>query len=144
MLSLEDVTDILAQHKLPAAQIQAIVTDLTKVEEEKKEERVVGAKAKNMLIPIILDPEGRLNGVGDFAGLVVQAPEGAKASDIIPSLHKAAYAQENAAKRKKRTFANLVEFAEHHKRAFTKEQQLHIKTKILVPVIVTDGAIPRA
>lgn len=130
---------------IPPATLIAIENDLEAKEEEKKQDAgSAGPKAKNEFITVLLDPENKLAGLGDFTSLVLQIPEGQDAGDTLPRLYAAVYDQRAAAKRKTKPLANLVEAAANLKRKFAKERSITIKTKEPVRVLVTDGQIPVA
>ncbi len=132
---------------IPPATLIAIENDLEAKEQEIAADRATGApKAKNQFVTIVLDPENRLAGLGDFTSLVVQIPEGQDAGETIARLHQAAYDQRAAAKRKTKPLTNLTEVAANLKRGFSKAPhvQVQIKTKEPVRVLVTDGIVPQA
>lgn len=129
---------------IPGSTLTAIQTDLETKEAEKAAEREENAepKAKNTFVPIILDPAGRLAG-HEFPALIVQVPQGLPLTDILPRLHRAAYDQNAQAKRKRYAFDTLAELAAHGKARFQRECQVRFKTKEIVPVLLTDGVIPK-
>lgn len=144
MLYLNDISHILSKYELPTEKLRAILSDLKQTELANKEEKAADAteKAKNTLVPILLDPEGKLAGVTDLVALIVQVPENMGLNDILPKIYDAAYTQNRDAKRKRWTFGTIVDVASHGKRKYLKERDVHCKTKEVVPVIVTNGIIP--
>ncbi len=127
---------------IPGPVLTAIESDLEQKEAELAAERGAGApKAKSAYVTILLDPEHRLDGLGDFTALVVQIPEGQDAGETVPRINQAAYHQKAAAKRKTKPLTNLVEVAAHLKRRFGKEQGVNIRTKEPVRVMVADGIV---
>ncbi len=130
---------------IPGPLLTAIETDLEAKEQELAADRASGApKVKNQLVAVLLDPERKLDGLGDFTSLVIQVPEGQDAGETIQRLHKAAYDQRAAAKRKVRPLTTLTEVAANLKRRFAKEQSVTLRTKEPVRVLITDGIVPQA
>lgn len=142
-MNINDVTEILSKHKIPAEQLRSIVADLRQVEEARKEDKEPGDKVKNQLVPIILDNENKLAGIVGLSAIVVQVPENTPVNDILQKLYNSAYTQNRDAKRKKWAFKTIVDIVGYGKRKFFKEENIHVKTgKYIVPVVITDGNIP--
>lgn len=146
-LPIEDVIESLRRlaPNLPPATLIAIENDLEGKQAELAAERGGAPKLKHQLACVLLDPEHRLDGLPEFAALIVQIPENDDTGAIIPRLHQAAYAQRAAAKRKVKPLTNLVEVAANAKRRFLKEAGIGaLKTREPVRVLVTDGVVPHA
>lgn len=147
MLPIPELIDTIKRlaPNIPAATLIAIENDLEAKEQELAADRAGGApKAKNQFVTILLDPERKLAGLGDFTSLVVQIPEGQDAGETLTRIHQAAYDQKAATKRKAKPLTNLIEAAFNLKRKFTKGQSVTLKVKEPVRVLITDGVIPVA
>lgn len=141
-LPVSEIAHILAAHKLPPAQLQAIVADLNQAEAEIKGEREAKAtKAKNKLVPVLIDDAGVLSHIS-LTGFVVQVPEDTDPATILPKLYEAAYAQGRAAKRRRHKLDTLRDVVEHLKRKHGRDQGVLVKGKELVQVIIAPPGIP--
>ena len=132
-LPIEEVIESLKRlvPTIPPAALIAIENDLEAKEAEKKEEKAAdGPKQKNEYVTILLDPENKLDGLGDFMSLVVQIPEGQDAGETLERIYKSAYDQRASAKRKIKVINTLAEAAEWVKRKFFKENNVHIKNPL--------------
>jgi hypothetical protein len=141
-LSINEVAQVLAA-KLAPEKVREVVQELNTIEAEKKEDRAEnGPKQKNQYAFVLLDPNNALKGQ-QFVGLVVQYPENESPNEILPKIYNAAYTQNRTAKRKRWSLNTVAEAAESVKRKFFKEQNIHVKTKEVVPVIISDNIIPK-
>lgn len=130
---------------IPPATLIAIENDLETKQAELAADRAGGApKVKNRLVSIILDPEHKLDGLGDFTSLVIQIPEGQPEGETLDRLFKAVYNQRAAAKRKVKVITSVGDAASALKRRFTKEMGVHVRTKEPIMTIVSDNTIPAA
>lgn len=146
-LPISDVIESLKRlaPTIPAATLIAIENDLEAKEAEKKDEAGAAPKAKSQYAAIVLDPEHKLDGLGDFTALIVQVPVEQDVGETIPRLCQAAYDQRAAAKRKTKPLTNLTEVAANVKRKHLKTHGItSIKTKEPVRVLITDGIVPTA
>jgi len=144
-LSIEEVILTLKALKVPSDLLVKAETQFEQIEAEKKEEKADAApKAKNEYATILLDPENKLAGLGDFVSLVVQVPEGSDTGMVLPKIYKAIYDQKAAAKKKPKKLDTVCDAAEGLKRAFTKQNEIMIKTKSPVRTLISNNTVPAA
>lgn len=142
-LSIEDVVDTLKNMKVPAETIIKIENELEAKEAEVKADRLAGApKQKSELVTVLLDPEHRLDGLGDFTSLVIQIPQGQDAGTTLSRLYQSVYDQRAGMKRKVFPIESVSDAAGVVKRKWFKQNSLHIRTKEPVRVLVSDDTIP--
>lgn len=135
-LKIEDIEKVLRDQKLDVAVIKKVVNELEAVEEENKADRGSAApKQKNQFV-IVVKGSAELKDATNLAGWVVQIPEGDDVAQTLPRLKRAAAATVNAQKRKKRGISTVADAMQYSKRAFTKIENVQIKTKELVQVVV--------
>ena len=71
-LSIDEVIDTLRKLKVPSDILVKAETTLEQIEEDKKADKEVdnGPKAKSQFVTILLDPENKFAGLGDFTSIV--------------------------------------------------------------------------
>lgn len=144
-LKIDEVIETLRKLKVPSDLIVKAETELETIEQEKKDEKVdAGPKAKSQFVTILLDPENKLRGLGDFVSLVVQVPEDHDVGLTINKINQSVYDQRAASKRKVKNIETVGEAASAVKRKFFKTNDVLIKTKEPVRVLVSDNKIPAA
>lgn len=142
-VKIEDIEDTLRKQKLDVAVIKNVVQELKEIEEENKAERSGVPKAKNQFVIVVKGP-AQLKGLS-IGGWVVQIPEGQDVNDTLPRLKKAAAATVAAQKRKRRDIDTVADAMRLSKRKFTKEQNVHVKTKEMVQaIVVTEDSLDKA
>lgn len=135
-LKIEDIEQVLRDQKLDVAVIRKVVDELEAVEEEKKADRGAGVpKQKNQFVIVVKGDASMKD--KSLAGWVLQIPEGDDVAQTLPRLKRAAAATVNAQKRKRRPIATVADAMQYSKRAFTKAENVQVKTKEYVQVIVT-------
>ena len=144
-LNINDVVEALQKLKVPAATIIAVENELEALQAEQEAEKAdVPPKAKNQTHLVLIDPENKLAGLGDFVGFSVQISVDSQPADSLGKIFKAAYAQNASGKKKKWNIKSLGEIGDI-KRKFLREQNIAIKSgKEPVSVIVTNGVVPVA
>lgn len=134
-LKIEDIEKVLRDQKLDVAVIKKVVNELEAVEEENKADRGNGLpKQKNQFVIVVKGREDLKD--ANLAGWVVQIPEGDDVNETLPRLKRAAAATVNAQKRKKRAINTVADAMQYSKRAFTKIENVQVKTKEIVQVVV--------
>jgi len=118
--------------------IQQIKWDQAKVDEAAKAERVPAQKKQFVLL--VSDPNGTIK--NDLVGWAVQIPEDESASTTTDRLIRAAYEFNISKKGRKYPVKTVGEACEAVGARFTKEQDIWIKNKVPVQVVVTDNKIP--
>lgn len=135
-LKIEDIEQVLREQKLDVAVIRKVIDQLEDVEEDKKADRGTGLpKQKNQFVIVVKGDESMKD--KSLAGWVVQIPEGDDVAETLPRLKRAAVATVNAQKRKKRAISTVAEAMQYSKRAFTKAENVNVKTKEYVQVLIT-------
>jgi hypothetical protein len=144
-VSINEVIETLKKLKAPVDLLIKAETELENIEQEKKEDKqAADPKAKNKFVTILLDPEKKLAGLGDFTSLVVQIPEDHDDALTINKIVQSVYDQNAASKRKTKAINTLGEAASAVKRKFLKTNDVLIKTKEPVRVLVSDNIIPKS
>lgn len=140
--SIETVHEVLTTNEIDAEKIQTILKQIeTQAEAEAeaaKAERVPVQKKQFVLV--ISDPNGVIQ--TDLVGWAVQIPEDDAPSSTMDRLIRAAYEFNISKKGRKYPVKTVGEACEAVGARFTKEQELWIKNKVPVQVIVTDNKIP--
>lgn len=139
-IKIDDIEKVLRDQKLDVAVIKKVVTELEEIEEENKAERGTGVpKLKNQFVIVVKGDESMRD--KSLAGWVVQIPEGDDVEQVLPRLKRAAAATVNAQRRKKRAINTVADAMQYSKRAFTKLENINVKTKEYVQavVVVDDG-----
>lgn len=142
-LKIDDIEKVLRDQKLDVAVIRKVVDELEAVEEENKAERGTGVpKLKNQFVIVVKGDESMRD--KSLAGWVLQIPEGDDVAQVLPRLKKAAQATVNAQRRKKRPINTVADAMQYSKRAFTKLENVNVKTKEYVQaVIVVDDELSK-
>jgi len=142
-LKIDDIEKVLRDQKLDVAVIKKVVTELEEIEEENKAERGTGVpKLKNQFVIVVKGDESMRD--KSLAGWVLQIPEGDDVAQVLPRLKKAAQATVNAQRRKKRPINTIADAMQYSKRAFTKLENVNVKTKEYVQaVIVVDDELSK-
>jgi len=142
-LKIDDIEKVLRDQKLDVAVIKKVVTELEEIEEENKAERGTGVpKLKNQFVIVVKGDESMRD--KSLAGWVLQIPEGDDVAQALPRLKKAAQATVNAQRRKKRPINTIADAMQYSKRAFTKLENVNVKTKEYVQaVIVVDDELSK-
>ncbi len=143
-LSIDDVISTLRKLNIPAPILVRAETELEALQEEKKAE-AEGAppKAKSQYVSVILDPENKLAGLGDFVSLVVQVPETEDTGLTLDKMYRAVYEYRAKAKKPK-AVQTLVDAVDTVKRKWFAEQKIAIKTREPVRTLVSHNQIPHA
>ena len=135
-LKIEDIEQVLREQKLDVAVIRKVIDQLEDVEEDKKADRGTGLpKQKNQFVIVVKGDASMKD--KSLAGWVVQIPEGDDVAQTLPRLKRAAAATVNAQKRKKRAISTVADAMQFSKRAFTKAENINVKTKEYVQVLIT-------
>ncbi len=139
-MTIEQVEATLLEHKIEIAKVHEIIKDLAQAAEEEKADRKAegGPKQKWEHVIVLNDPDGKMT-KDEFVGWVVQQENGQDAGLILSKLVDAAKVSNDAAKRKKNVIKNFMDLFGALKPKFTKEQNIKIKTKEPVRILVVNG-----
>lgn len=138
MIKLEEIQEVLKQQKVAVDVIVKIIDKLREVEEDKKADKEVGPKAKNQLVSVIFDKDKVLK--GDFTAAIFQIEEGAAPAAVIDRV-KAAAQQYNASKKGRKSSVSSFAQALDMPRKFLKAEQVLVKTKQPILVVVSDNTL---
>jgi hypothetical protein len=144
-VDIEEVESVLYSNKVEPEKAIKILSDLNKVVEELKEEKIAavensGGKPKWESVIVLLDKNNELKD-REFAGWVVQIEEGKDPATIMSGITDACKVQNETAKRKKSFLTTVIEAFEGLKPKFLKEKRIKIKTKELTRIIITDNKL---
>ena len=140
--SIETVHEVLTTNEIESEKIQTILKQI----ETQAEAEAEAAKAdrvppqKKQFVLVVSDPNGTIK--TDLVGWAVQIPEDDRPSDTMERLIRAAYEFNISKKGRKHPVKTVGEACEAVGARFLKEQDIWIKNKIPVQVIVTDNKIP--
>lgn len=134
-LKIEDIEQVLREQKLDVAVIRKVVDELEAVEEEKKADRGGGLPKQKSQFVIVVKGDASMKDKA-LAGWVLQIPEGDDVAQTLPRLKRAAAATVNAQKRKRRPITTIADAMQYSKRAFTKAENVNVKTKEYVQALV--------
>lgn len=137
-LTLEEIQESLTQSGLDLAVRSKVIKALEEAEAEKKADRATdsgdGPKAKNQFVIVVRGDDALAKTLQ--SGWVVSVKDGDDISTLKDRFSKAAKAQNDKQKRKKRFIDNWPDFFQYIKRAFTKAESFQPKTKEAVQVVV--------
>ncbi|WP_221031904.1 hypothetical protein [Actomonas aquatica] len=140
-IDVNQVADILKRNEVDPKLLNQIVSEINAVlEQEAGEEKPPPVKKQWCIL--VSDPEGKLPEDADFAGWVVQIPEGESPASTQERINRAAY-DFNATKRGRLLPATTVgEALENVAAKHFKEAGMWVKTKEPVLMLRTDNKIP--
>ncbi len=127
---------------IPSSALIAIENDLEAKEAEVKADKQNVPKVKNTLVTVLLDPQNQITNIQNITSLVIQIPEGQDAGQTLDRLYAAVYDQKAASKRKVKNINSVQDAAFLLKRRFSKNHNIHIKTKEPVRVLISNDIIP--
>lgn len=139
MIKLEDIHAVLKEQKIPTETIGIIIKELNELEEEKRADKESTPKAKNQNVLVLFDPTDSLKGK-QFTGAILQIEDGKEPSNAIERLKNSA-ADYNNTKKGRRAPASSLAAALSIPRKFTKIQNVHVKSKEPLEVVITDNKI---
>ncbi|WP_221029918.1 hypothetical protein [Actomonas aquatica] len=140
-IDVNRVADILKRNEIDPTVLNQVVSEINAVLEiEAGEEKPPPIKKQWCIL--ISDPEGKLPEGVDFAGWVLQIPEGESPASTQERINRAAY-DFNATKRGRLLPATTVgEAMENVAAKHFKETGVYVKTKEPVLMLRTDNRIP--
>lgn len=143
-LKVDEVISELRDIGLPADKVKEAQTALEKLEAQKKEERADNKepKKKNQFVIILNNSEKKIPAGTPLTGWVAQIPEGEDAQTTLDRVKRATVKQNTKIKKFiKHPLKTLGEALQYVRRAFTKEEDVHVKTKEEVTVLLTDNTL---
>ena len=136
MLKIEELQEILVQSGVDLVLRSKIIKEAEELEAEKKADRGSDStpKSKNKFVIVVRGDDNLAKELQ--SGWVVSVAENDDVSTLVERFGKAARAQNDAQKRRKRFIQNWDEFFQSLKRKFSKAENFQPKTKEIVQVIV--------
>ena len=135
------VAEIVKKNVEDSSVVRQIVEEMNLIVQPEFDDEKPPAIKKQYVI-IVSDPEGRLPEGFDFVGWVVQVPENESVLTATERIHRAAYEFNTTNKGRLMPAKTVGETLEHVPAKHFKEQDVWIKTKVPVLVVVTDNEIP--
>ena len=141
-IALENVQTVLAELKIEPDKQDKILQELQKIIEDEKNERAENKapKSKNEFGVILYDANNELAGK-EFTASVFQVKQGFDFNTVLSKISTAARNQNVAAKRKKNVIETIGDACMYLKRKFTKEQEVNIKTKEPIRVLISSNRL---
>jgi len=119
--------------------IQALQEEANAADDEKEEKPPA---QKKQFVILVSDPDGAMPEGKEFVGWIVQIPEMASVLTVNERIHKASYDFNSSKRGRKNPVSTVGEACEAVASKHFKENDIAIKTKIPVAVVVTDNQIP--
>ena len=135
------VAEIVKKNVEDSSIVRQIVEEMNLIVQPEVDEEKPPALKKQYVI-LISDPQGRLPEGFDFVGWVVQVPENESVLTATERIHRAAYEFNTTKKGRLMPAKTVGETLEHVPAKHFKEQDVWVKTKVPVLVVVTDNEIP--
>lgn len=142
-IEIAKVTEVLKRSNLEVEVLKEIIQALQEAanaDEDEKEEKPPAQKKQFAIL--ISDPNGDMPEGKDFVGWIVQIPEMASVLTISERIHKAAYDFNSSKRGRKNPVSTIGEACEAVASKHFKENEIVIKNKVPVAVVVTDNQIP--
>lgn len=140
-IDTKKVAEIVKKNVEDSSIVRQIVEEMNLIVQPEVDEEKSPALKKQYVI-IVSDPEGRLPEGFDFVGWVVQVPENESVLTAKERIHRAAYEFNTTKKGRLMPAKTVGETLEHVPAKHFKDQDVWIKTKVPVLVVVTDNEIP--
>lgn len=141
-LALEDIQQALKAVQVePEQQIKVLnyLQEVIKEHEEHKQDNAA-PKAKNEFGVVLYDTNNELNGK-EFTASIYTILQGDNHNTVLNRISSAVREQNEAAKRKRNVINSIGTAFQFLKRRFIKEQNVNIKTKVPVRVIISNNQI---
>lgn len=145
---LDEVIAVLNESGVPPDKVNIVRTELEELEKEKKEERAENKepKAKNQFVIVLNDSSNVLVGgkvtLENLTGWVLQLREGDDPVTAIDRVKRAAKQQNTKIKKfVKAPLKSFGDAVQNLRRAFTKAEGVHVKTKEEVRVLLSDNSL---
>lgn len=142
-ISIDEVQSVLLKQSIPKEQVVAVVKELSQIVQEEAAQRQASAepKTKNEYTIVLSDPNNDLAGK-EFTGWAIQIKAGEDAGTILTRVANATKSYNvNTRAGKKNPIKTFGEALMHVKRKFFKEQDILVKTKEPVRIVVTDNKL---
>jgi hypothetical protein len=141
-IDVNKVAEILKRNHIDPAVLRRVVEEMNLAVQPDPGEADAPPPVKKQFVILASDPEGRLP-KGEFAGWVLQIPEGESPATTLERIFKGAH-DYNASKKGRLYPARTVgDAVENVPGKFFREAELWVKTKTPVLVVRTDNEIPK-
>lgn len=142
-IEVNQVAEILKNNEVDPKMLRQIVEEMNALTQaQASEERPPGVKKQWCIL--ISDPDGRLPAEAEFAGWVLQIPEGDSVATTQERIFRAAYEYNATRKGRLHPAYTVGEALEYIPAKHFKEADVWVKTKVPVLMLRTDNEVPRA
>lgn len=140
-VEIELVKAVLQRNELDVRKVAEIMEDLAREAARMEEDEPKPPPVKKQYVFLLSDPRGELDGK-DYVGWVAQIPEDESPFLAREKIIRASYEYNASPKGRRIPVKSIGEACESVQAKFLKEQQVWVRTKEPIQVIVTDNRIP--
>lgn len=140
-IDINHVAEVVKHHDVDPKTVRAIMENLQALLESEAAEEKPPAIKKQFCI-LISDPDARMPQNADFAGWVIQIPEGESAATVTDRLKRSAEYYNTTRKGRLNPCRTIGEAIEYIPAGVFKENDVWVKTKSPVLMLKTDNEIP--
>lgn len=143
-LNIESVPPVLKKFIDATDVVSNITKELNKLIQREKEERDANRtpKKKNQYVVLVSDPEGKIPAGTELVAWVTQIKEDEDSGSILSKIINAIRNFNQSKKGRKNPADSIGDGIDAAQRKFFKEENIDIKTKMPVRVMITDNKIP--